>query len=154
MEQTIIKHLNYWYYGMMLLAVIIAVLSYYSLTTGFLSPLDPMSESGKLTQYIAIISTIITIPASLYGHKRKCEKLSLETDQERQLRGYKSSARLRIITIGIMLNCSIAAYYHLGGYQSMIWLAGIAAIGLYFAKPTIGKMQQELQPKDPNQETY
>ena len=48
----------------------------------------------------------------------------------------------------------IFAFYWLGGYRSMLWVAAIAAIAWYFTKPTIGKLEQEMSPKDENQETY
>jgi hypothetical protein len=36
----------------------------------------------------------------------------------------------------------------------MLWVAAVSAIGWYFTKPSDRKMELELQPKDPNQETY
>jgi hypothetical protein len=36
----------------------------------------------------------------------------------------------------------------------MLWVAAIAAVAWYFTKPTLGKMEQEMQPEDPNMPTY
>ena len=41
-----------------------------------------------------------------------------------------------------------------GGYRSMMWIAAISAIAWYFSKPTLGKLEQEMTPHDPNEETY
>ena len=36
----------------------------------------------------------------------------------------------------------------------MMWLAAMSAVAWYFTKPTLGKMEQEMTPKDPNEPTY
>jgi hypothetical protein len=48
----------------------------------------------------------------------------------------------------------IVAFYWLGAYKSMLWVAAIAAIAWYFAKPSEGKMEAELTPKQHNEENY
>ena len=48
----------------------------------------------------------------------------------------------------------IFAYYWMGCYQSMLWVAAIAAVAWYFTKPTLGKLEQEMKPEDPNIPTY
>ena len=50
--------------------------------------------------------------------------------------------------MGNSLVFGMAAFYLLGGFRSMLWLAAVAAIGLYFCKPTERKMQLELLPYD------
>lgn len=153
-SREVIRHLNYFYYGAMALTVAIAALCYFLLVRGIVPAIDPLSVQGQVLQYIVIFSTLLALPGALYLHKRACVRLSAQTDEELQLVGYRRSARLRILVIGVELICSVALYYSLGGYQPMIWLAAIAAIGLYFSKPTERKMFLELQPKDPNAETY
>ena len=54
----------------------------------------------------------------------------------------------------LLVPLMIFAFYFMGAYRSMLWVAAIAAIAWYFSKPTIGKMEQEMHPNDPNQETY
>ena len=49
---------------------------------------------------------------------------------------------------------NIAFYYLLGMYKPLMWLAAMSAVAWYFTKPTIGKMEIEMTPKDPNEPTY
>ena len=56
--------------------------------------------------------------------------------------------------IGLVMPASIIIYYYLGAYRPMMWVAAIAAIAWYFTKPTLGKLEQEMKPKDPNAEDY
>ena len=67
---------------------------------------------------------------------------------------YKKIATGRILVVGLTMPMNIAFYYLFGCYKSMMWLAAMSAIAWYFTKPTIGKMDQEMKPQDPNQETY
>ena len=78
---------------------------------------------------------------------------ALENEAEK-LRGYQKAAALRILLVGNTMVFAIAAFYLMGAYQSMLWVAAVSAIGWYFTKPSVRKMELELQPKDPNQETY
>ena len=52
------------------------------------------------------------------------------------------------MTVSFSMLTGIAGYYLLGGYQSMIWIAAIAAIAWYFTKPTERKIELELLPDD------
>jgi hypothetical protein len=56
--------------------------------------------------------------------------------------------------VGMTMPMNIACYYLFGCYKPMMWLAAMSAIAWYFTKPTLGKMEQEMKPKDPNEETY
>ena len=56
--------------------------------------------------------------------------------------------------MGFTMPMNIALYYLLGNYQPMMWLAAMSAVAWYFTKPTLGKMEQEMRPKDPNEPTY
>ena len=80
------------------------------------------------------------------------EKL-LENEEEKLI-GYKKAATARIILVGNTMIFAIAAFYLMGAYQSMLWVAAVSAIGWYFTKPSARKMELELQPKDPNVENY
>ena len=75
-------------------------------------------------------------------------------DEEAKLMGYKKAATWRIILVSSAMVWGIAAFYLMGAYQSMLWIAAVSAIGWYFTKPTVEKLQAELQPQDPNQEKY
>lgn len=154
MEQKIIRQLNVYYYGIMVLALVALTAMYLLLTKGMFTPLDTMSALGKTIQYIVIMDALLTIPLGLYGFKRICLKLSRIEDKERQYRLYRRYAAWRIVVVSNAMLLGIVAFYLFGGYRSMLWVAAIAAIAWYFTKPTVAKMQIELQPQDKNQETY
>jgi len=144
MEQTI-KKLNWIYYTQMVVALLVLSAMYYAFSKGLYEPLDRMSRLGQIVQYIVIFDALMTIPLGLYLVKL-CKP---QTDD-----GYFKVAATRILLASNTMPLGIFAYYWMGCYQSMLWVAAIAAIAWYFAKPTLGKMEQEMQPKDPNQETY
>ena len=73
---------------------------------------------------------------------------------KQKLYGYKKAAILRILLVSNTMVFAIAAFYLMGAYQSMLWVAAVSAIGWYFTKPSIRKMELELQPNDPNMEKY
>ncbi len=154
MERKIIRQLNVYYYGMMVLALVALTAMYLLLTKGMFTPLDTMSGVGRTIQYVVILDALLTIPLGLYGFKRMCMKLSCMEDKTKQLRLYGRYAAWRIVIVSNAMLFGIVAFYLFGGYRSMLWVAAIAAIAWYFTKPTVAKMQIELQPQDQNQETY
>jgi hypothetical protein len=113
-----------------------------------------MSMLGQVLQYAVIFDALLTIPGGLYLCKRQCTKLAELTDETRKLAGYKRVATLRILLVSNTMIFGIAVFYLMGAYQSMLWITAVSAIGWYFTKPSEGKLQAELQPKDPNQEQY
>ena len=144
MEQTI-KKLNWIYYSQMVIALIVLSAMYYAFSKGLYEPLDRMSTIGKAVQYIVIFDALITIPLGLYLVKF----FKPQTDNR-----YFKCAGARILLVSNTMPLGIIAFYWMGGYRSMLWVAAIAAIAWYFSKPTLGKMEQEMKPQDPNQETY
>lgn len=144
MEQKVIRHLNYVYYGMMVLALIAMGVMYFLLIKGYLLPLDRMSTLGQVIQYIVIFDALVTIPGGLYGFKRMVSRIWDMEDKQLQAQLYRKYASVRIILVSNSMVLGIIAYYWMGAYPSMLWLAGIGAIAWYFTKPTIGKMQIEL----------
>ena len=154
MEQKIIRTLNVYYYGIMALTLLVGTLAYFLIMKDYVQPIDSLSTLGQAIQYIVIFDALITIPLGLYLCKKQCTKLSTLDNHEEQLLGYKKAASLRILLVGNTMVFAIAAFYLMGAYQSMLWVAAVAAIGWYFSKPSERKMELELQPKDPNQEQY
>lgn len=154
MEQKIIRILNVYYYGIMALTLLAGTLAYFLIMKDYVQPIDSLSTLGQAIQYIVIFDALITIPLGLYLCKKQCTKLSTLDNHEEQLLGYKKAASLRILLVGNTMVFAIAAFYLMGAYQSMLWVAAVAAIGWYFSKPSERKMELELQPKDPNQEQY
>lgn len=154
MEQKIIRTLNVYYYGIMALTLLVGTLAYFLIMKEYVQPIDSLSTLGQTIQYIVIFDALVTIPLGLYLCKKQCIKLSTLENEEEKLSGYKKAAGMRIILVSNAMVFAIAAFYLMGAYQSMLWVAAVAAIGWYFTKPSIRKMELELQPTYPDQENY
>lgn len=154
MEKKIIKSLNLYYYGVLILTLLSGTFAYFLIMKELVQAIDPMSTIGQVMQYAVIVDALLTIPAGLYLCKRKCTKLAELADEEQKLMGYKRVATLRILLVSNTMVLGIAAFYLMGAYQSMLWITAVSAIGWYFTKPSERKMELELQAKDPNQENY
>ena len=140
-----IKKLNWIYYGQMVLALLALTVMYYASSKNLFEPLDIFSDLGKTVQYVLICDALLTIPLGLYLIKWR----KPQTEQ-----AYFKYAALRILLTSNTMFFGIIAYYWMGCYKSMLWVAAISAIGWYFSKPTLGKMEQEMRPDDPNEEKY
>ena len=154
MEKNIIKSLNLYYYGVLILTLLSGSLAYFLIMKDLVLPIDPMTTLGQVLQYIVIFDALLTIPAGLYLCKRQCAKLSQLSDENAKYNGYKKAATWRILLVSNTMIWGIAAFYLMGAYQSMLWVTAVSAIGWYFTKPSERKMQLELQPQQPDQETY
>ncbi|MBR5854851.1 MAG: hypothetical protein IKY87_04145 [Paludibacteraceae bacterium] len=154
MEQKIIRTLNVYYYGIMALTLLAGTLAYFLIMEDYVQPIDSLSALGQAIQYVVILDALITIPLGLYLCKKRCTKLYAVENKEEKLQGYQKVATIRIVLVSNTMVLAIAAFYLMGAYQSMLWVAAVSAIGWYFTKPSERKMELELQPKDPNQETY
>ena len=154
MEQKIIRTLNVYYYGIMALTLLAGTLAYFLIMKDYVQHIDSLSALGQAIQYIVIFDALVTIPLGLYLCKKQCTKLSQLDNEEEKKQGYKKAASLRIVLVSNTMVFAIAAFYLMGAYQSMLWVAAVSAIGWYFTKPSERKMELELQPKDPTQEQY
>ena len=144
MEQTVRK-LNWIYYSQMVIALIVLTAMYFAFSKELYEPLDPQSSMGIGVQYFIIIDALISIPLGLY-----LIKLFKPATENR----YFKLAGARILLASNAMPLGIAAFYWMGGYRSMLWVAAIAAIAWYFTKPTVGKAESEMAPEDPNEEKY
>lgn len=142
---NVINKLNWIYYGQMVIALIVLTAMYYAFSKGQYEPLDRMSKLGQAVQYFIIIDALITIPLGLYLVKW----FKPQTNER-----YFKIAATRILLVSNAMPLGIAAYYWMGCYQSMLWVAAIAAVSWYFTKPLPGKMEKEMKPEEPGQETY
>ena len=154
MEHKILRTLNVYYYGIMVLTLLAGTLSYFLIMKEYVQPIDSLSNLGKIIQYIVIFDALVTIPVGLYLCKKQCTKLCTLENEEEKLLGYQKAATMRILLVSNTMVFAIAAFYLMGAYQSMLWVAAVSAIGWYFTNPSLRKMELELQPKDPNQDNY
>jgi len=144
-ENKVIRQLNWIYYIQMVIVLIVLTAMYYAWSKGLYEPLDRMSSLGQAVQYIIIFDALLTIPLGLY---------LVKWFKPQTLDKYFKCAAARILLASNAMPLGIAAYYWMGCYQSMLWVAAIAAVAWYFAKPTLGKLEQEMKPENPNEETY
>ena len=154
MEHKILRTLNVYYYGIMVLTLLAGTLSYFLIMKEYVQHIDSLSNLGQIIQYIVIFDALVTIPVGLYFCKKQCTKLCTLENEEEKLLGYQKAATMRILLVSNTMVFAIAAFYLMGAYQSMLWVAAVSAIGWYFTKPSLRKMELELQPKDPNQDNY
>ena len=153
-EKQVIRSLNWAYYAMMVISLVALTGMYYGLLNDWYMPIDKQSTLGIVIQYIVIFDALITIPGGLYGFKRLCEPLQTMENKEEQFKRYRKIALWRIVLVSSAMPLGIIAFYWFGAYKSMLWVAAIAAIAWYFTKPSEGKMEAELTPKQPNEENY
>lgn len=149
-----IKRLNYYYYGVMCLTLLVMGEFAILYSRGMLYQIDAMSTLGMAIQYIVILDALACIPGGLYSFKRRVAPLRSENPTDEQLARYERLAANRIMLVSHPMVLGVAAYYLLGGYQSMLWIAAIAAVSWYFTKPTENKARIELRPENPNEEKY
>ena len=143
--EKIVKQLNWIYYSQMAIALIVLTAMYYAFSKGLYEPLDTMSTLGKTVQYIIILDALITIPLGLY---------LVKLFKPQTPKTYFKTAGARILLVSNAMPLGIFAFYWMGGYKSMLWVAAIAAIAWYFSKPTLRKAELEMTPQDPNTPTY
>ena len=115
----IIKKLNWIYYIQMVITLIVLTAMYYAFSKGLYVPLDRMSSLGQAVQYIIIFDALITIPLGLYLVKWR----KPQTEES-----YFKCAATRILMASNAMPLGIFAYYWMGCYKSMLWVAAIAAI--------------------------
>lgn len=145
MEEKINRTLNFYYYGVMVFTLIILGVMYWLCSQEDFTPFNPMENLGMILQYVAIGTTLVAVPLGLY---------LIKLTKPKTLTDYANAATGRILVVGLTMPMNIAFFYLLGGHRPMMWLAAIAAIAWYFTKPTLGKMEQEMTPDDPNEEKY
>ena len=144
-ENQVIRTLNWYYYGIMILTLAVLGLMCYLATRPDFEPVNVMETLGMTLQYVAIGATLIAVPFGLY---------IVKLFKPQTLAKYQEVATMRILIVGLTIPMNIAFYYVLGGHQPMMWLAAISAIGWFFTKPTLGKLDQEMTPDDPNEPKY
>ena len=130
------------YYSVYIAAILAAVSGYYILKAGI--HIDPLSATGTSLNTFLIILIIGSMPVALASFNRYLKKLQLINDLELKLKKYRKAGLIRIYVIGVGLVLGVLFFYIMG-LQSMIFSAGIAAIALFFCKPSEAKVTIDLQ---------
>lgn len=134
-----IQILYYIVYG----AAIAAAASGYALMNANVH-IDPQSELGITLNTLLIILIIGSVPLSLWLFNLKTKKWAQLTDVNEKFQKYQKGALIRLSVMGLGLVLGVIFFYILG-IQSMIFCAGISAIGVFFCKPAEVKIVAELQ---------
>jgi len=140
MKKTLTK-ITIAYYVVYIAAVLSATAGYYILREGF--SIDVQSQAGITLSSVLIIFIIGSIPVTLGLFHRYLKKIAVLEDVEIRLKKYEMASYLRLTIIGLGLIFGVLFFYILHS-QSMLFCAGIAAIALFFCKPSKSKMLNDI----------
>lgn len=135
------------YYAVYAAAILAATSGYYILKSGF--KIDPLTSEGTIINSIVILYIISTVPLALALFNKMTKKWALIQDENVQLEKYKTGAIYRILIIGTGLVLGVVFFYVMNS-QSMIFCAGIAAVALFFCKPSENKIMNDLNWNESN----
>jgi hypothetical protein len=148
MIEKVVKRLNLVYYLFYVAALLVAAGGFQLYRSGV--SLDSASQAGIAVNSALIIYIIGSIPIALSIFNKKTKIWAELPSLREKLRMYEKGATLRILVIGSGFLLGIL-FFFLMNSQSMIFCAGIAAIGLFFCKPAEVKIISELKIEDPEQ---
>ncbi len=140
MKKTL-RQLQIAYYSVYIAAIAAATSGFYILKSGFV--LNPLSQTGTVINSVLIIFIIGSIPLGLGYFNKLTKQWALLEDENKRLENYRKAGVIRITIIGLGLVLGVLFYYIMNS-QSMIFCAGIAAIALFFCKPSEAKISTEL----------
>lgn len=140
MKQTL-RQLVIAYYSVYIAAIAAATSGFYILKSGFI--IDPLSQTGTAINTLLIIFIIGSVPLTLGYFNKLTKKWALLEDENQRLENYRKAGTIRIAIIGLGLVLGVLFFYIMNS-QSMIFCAGIAAIALFFCKPSESKISNEL----------
>lgn len=140
MKQTL-RQLVIAYYSVYIAAIAAATSGFYILKSGF--TINPLSETGTAINTLLIILIIGSMPITLAIFNKLTKKWAQLEDKNLRLEKYKKAGTIRIAIVGLGLILGVLFFYIMNS-QSMIFSAGIAAIALFFCKPSEAKISTEL----------
>ncbi|MFZ4582872.1 MAG: hypothetical protein ACOYM7_09505 [Paludibacter sp.] len=135
------------YYAVYVAAILAATSGYYILKSGF--NIDPLTSNGTIINSFIIIYILSTVPLALAIFNKMTKKWALIQDENERLEKYQKGGILRIAIIGGGLVLGVVFFYIMNS-QSMIFCAGIAAVALFFCKPSEIKLVNDLNMDNTN----
>ncbi|PIF02710.1 MAG: hypothetical protein CR965_00220 [Paludibacter sp.] len=143
----LIREINLVYYAVYLITVLIAV-GIFLMNIGKMefSQVNETSQLGRNISTVYLVYLLGAIPFSLYGFTKRAKKWQEIENESLMFEKYKQGSRLRIVIVGLALIVGVVLVYVLNS-KSMIFSAGIAAVALYFCKPTYRKITKDLNLK-------
>lgn len=152
--ERIVRQANQAYYLVYTGTVLSTLVGYYLTMYREQAP-DPKGTLSISLSSLIILYTIVSIPMALLLFKRKLKVWQATEDPFLKQKRYIAGAQMRLIVVGIGLISSVIGHFYLYAGTanfSLIFCAGIAAIGLYFCKPSINKVMTDLQIEDEDEE--
>ena len=140
--KKVLKNIQLAYYAVYVAAIAAAV-SGYALMNANLR-IDAQSEAGIALNSVLIVLIIGSVPLSLWLFNRNTKKWAKLADVHEKLAKYQKGSIIRLLVLGVGLVLGVVFYYVLG-LQSMIFSAGISAIGVFFCKPAEVNVVAELE---------
>ena len=149
--RMITKSITVSYYVIYLLTILAVVAIFFMTYANVnIERIDALSPLGVKISTVYLIYLLTSIPLALYLFHIYTQKLRKETNEFIQFQKYKKASNIRLWVVGIGLVVGVLLVYLLRS-QSMIFTAAMAAIALYFCKPSGIKMIRELDlDADPN----
>ena len=149
--RMITKSITVTYYVIYLLTILAVVAIFFMTYANVnIERIDALSPLGVKISTVYMIYLLTSIPLALYLFHIYTQKLRKETNEFIQFQKYKKASNIRLWVVGIGLVVGVLLVYLLRS-QSKIFTAAMAAIALYFCKPSGIKMIRELDlDADPN----
>lgn len=145
--ERIVRQINQIYYLMYTGTILSTIIGYY-LTMNTENTISVKSNFSITLSSLIILYVIISIPSALALFHRNLKKWRQIEDPFLKDKKYIAGAQLRLLAVGLGLVFSIIGHFILFVHtsnMSMIFCAGIAAIGLFFCKPSTSKVINELE---------
>lgn len=143
----IVRQINQAYYLVYTSTILSTIIGYYMTMNREAAP-DVKSELSITLSSIIIMYMLISIPGALALFHRNLKKWREIEDEFLKTKQYIAGAKLRLLVVGLGLVASIIGHFILfagTSNMSMIACAGIAAIALFFCKPSATKVASELE---------
>jgi hypothetical protein len=148
--ERIVRQINQIYYLVYTGTILTTIVGYY-LTMNRENTVDPKSNFSITLSSLIILYIIVSIPSALALFHRNLKKWRLIEDPFLKDKKYIAGAQQRLFFVGLGLISSIIGHFILytnTSNMSMIFCAGIAAIALFFCKPSASKVINELEIED------
>jgi len=142
MIKKVFKKLTLVYYLIYFATIAVAILGFQLFKSGY--AIEEKSQLGIAVSSALIILIIGSIPLSLAIFNKKTKQWALMEDIQAKLQKYEKGGIIRLAIVGSGLLLGTFSFFILNS-QSMIFCAGIAAIGLFFCKPAEVKIISELK---------